>query len=112
MVKGVNRFPRETITQALSKFTEAARWWVWTQNVLTLASLVIAPVTKGRAYGVQIVLGVCLCLVGGVIGVLGVRDLGRNRSPNPQPLPGSNLVKGGIFSLIRHPLYGSLILLT
>ena len=107
-----NTVKRENMTKALKRLTEDDRWWIWLQNVLTLASLVIAPTTKGKPYAVQIVLGVFLSVAGAVIGILGVRHLGRNRSPHPQPLPGSNLVRSGIFSLIRHPLYSSLILLT
>ena len=56
--------------------------------------------------------GVAIYLAGAILGVLAVRDLGRNRSSHPKPLPGSGHVQTGTYSLVRHPLYTSLILLT
>jgi protein-S-isoprenylcysteine O-methyltransferase Ste14 len=88
------------------------RWWIWAQNVLTLAALVVAPFSQRKIGGTQIVVGVAIYLAGAILGVLAVRDLGRNRSSHPQPRPESAHVETGTYSLVRHPLYTSLILLT
>ena len=88
------------------------RWWIWAQNLLTLAALVVAPVFQQRSGTGQILIGAALYLCGAIIGFLAVRDLGRNRSPHPQPLATSSLVQSGVYALMRHPLYTSLILLT
>lgn len=55
--------------------------------------------------------GVPLFLLGAWIGLKGKADLGRNRITRPQPRPDGELVTGGIYAFIRHPLYASLILL-
>jgi protein-S-isoprenylcysteine O-methyltransferase Ste14 len=43
--------------------------------------------------------------------ILGLRDLGTNLSPWPQPHATNKLVTHGIYRRLRHPLYLSLILL-
>lgn len=43
--------------------------------------------------------------------ILGLRDLGTNLSPWPQPHATNELVTHGIYRRLRHPLYLSLILL-
>jgi len=40
----------------------------------------------------------------------GVLDLRENLTPFPKPLPGANLVDTGAYGLVRHPIYGGLIL--
>ena len=55
-------------------------------------------------------LGLGLFGVGGVLGVLGVVHLGRNRTAFPRPLADSTLVETGVFGVVRHPLYASVIL--
>ena len=40
----------------------------------------------------------------------GVLDLRENLTVFPKPLPGASLVDCGAYSLVRHPIYGGLIL--
>jgi protein-S-isoprenylcysteine O-methyltransferase Ste14 len=54
--------------------------------------------------------GGLLFALGGVIGVAGVRVLGRNRTPFPRPQPDSELIQHGIYAWMRHPLYTSVML--
>jgi protein-S-isoprenylcysteine O-methyltransferase Ste14 len=56
------------------------------------------------------VLGLVLFGLGGLVGVLGVIHLGRNRTAFPRPLADSALVQTGVYSVIRHPLYASVML--
>ena len=59
-----------------------------------------------------------ISIVGGVMmttsllpAILGLRDLGTNLSPWPQPHATNELITHGIYRRLRHPLYLSLILL-
>jgi protein-S-isoprenylcysteine O-methyltransferase Ste14 len=52
-----------------------------------------------------------LMITGAVLGIGGVFSLGCNRTVFPRPLEKGSLVQTGIYSLVRHPLYSSLIAL-
>jgi protein-S-isoprenylcysteine O-methyltransferase Ste14 len=54
--------------------------------------------------------GFLLFTLGGVCGLAGVWVLGGSRTPFPKPRPTAALVKHGIYSLMRHPLYTSVVL--
>ena len=56
-------------------------------------------------------IGGALVLAGAWLGLAGVRVLGMNRTPFPEPKPGSQLVTTGIYARVRHPLYASVIAL-
>lgn len=87
--------------------------WVLVQSVLMLAVGALAifhhpsPIHPAAATS-----GLLLVALGGWIGILGVRVLGRNRTPFPRPRSGSVLVQSGIYRRIRHPLYTSVILVS
>ncbi|WP_341953045.1 isoprenylcysteine carboxylmethyltransferase family protein [Salinibacterium sp. TMP30] len=51
-----------------------------------------------------------LAIAGLVVAVLGVRGLGRSLTANPVPLESSQLVTGGLYGLVRHPIYSGLML--
>jgi protein-S-isoprenylcysteine O-methyltransferase Ste14 len=57
----------------------------------------------------EFLLGPCLTLIGTVIAVLGVKDLGQNLSPWPSAPENSSLVTNGIYSQFRHPIYTGLL---
>jgi len=52
-----------------------------------------------------------LGLWGAVFGIAGVWVLGRNRTVFPEPRQGSVLIRHGIYGLVRHPLYTSVMFL-
>lgn len=87
------------------------RGWVIGQSVL-LPAVVILGVTQRGAWHSEtgFVAGVALFALGAVVGVWGVRSLGRSRTPNPTPKPDAELVQSGIYHRLRHPLYSSVIL--
>jgi protein-S-isoprenylcysteine O-methyltransferase Ste14 len=64
--------------------------------------------TPALLYG-SIALG--LTLLAAFMGVAGVCVLGRNRTIYPEPRPGSQLIRHGIYRHVRHPLYASVMLL-
>ena len=54
--------------------------------------------------------GVALGAAGGVLALAGLVGLGRNLSPLPKPKQDSELVESGVYGLVRHPIYGGLLL--
>jgi protein-S-isoprenylcysteine O-methyltransferase Ste14 len=87
--------------------------WFLIQVVL-MATIAVAgllgPAWSGwlRAFGVLV--GAALIAAGGVLAIRGVVDLGGLITPFPKPRDGAELVDTGAYSLVRHPIYGGLIL--
>ena len=44
--------------------------------------------------------------------LIAIKDLGNNLSPFPKPIVNGKLITTGIYSLIRHPMYYSLLLVS
>jgi protein-S-isoprenylcysteine O-methyltransferase Ste14 len=53
--------------------------------------------------------GAILVGAGGLLSLRGVLDLRENLTPFPRPLAGARLVESGSYRLVRHPIYGGLI---
>jgi protein-S-isoprenylcysteine O-methyltransferase Ste14 len=88
--------------------------WVVLQIVLltllALAGLAVEPAWGGTAATIASLLGLGLLLAGIVLAARGLIDLGRNLTPVPRPRRDAQLVETGVYSLVRHPIYGGLIL--
>lgn len=54
--------------------------------------------------------GVLLALVGMAIAIAGLTALGRALTPFPRPRDDSTLRQDGIYGLMRHPIYGGIVL--
>ncbi|MBK8001034.1 MAG: isoprenylcysteine carboxylmethyltransferase family protein [Verrucomicrobia bacterium] len=97
----------------MSSFLRKGGLWVVVQNVLTLAVVVVGPIHGARDWASPWrVLGIALFAVGAIFGITGVRTLGRNRTPFPEPVAEHELVQTGVYAVVRHPLYSSLIFLS
>ncbi len=68
------------------------------------------PVWGGVAGTAGEVFGAVLICCGAVLSLRGVLDLRENLTVFPKPLPGARLVESGAYGLVRHPIYGGLIL--
>lgn len=55
-------------------------------------------------------IAVALVVAGAVLLIAGTRSLGRNLTPLPYPKEDGVLVDRGIYTSVRHPIYGGLIL--
>jgi protein-S-isoprenylcysteine O-methyltransferase Ste14 len=55
-------------------------------------------------------LGLGVLLVGVLVFAWGIRSLGRSLTPGTEPLPGAELVTGGAYNHVRHPIYTGLVL--
>jgi protein-S-isoprenylcysteine O-methyltransferase Ste14 len=68
------------------------------------------PAWAGWPAAVGIALGGLLICCGGILSLRGLLDLRENLTPFPKPLEGARLVDSGAYRLVRHPIYGGLIL--
>ncbi|MEO8571900.1 MAG: isoprenylcysteine carboxylmethyltransferase family protein [Chloroflexota bacterium] len=93
------------VAAQIALFVVVAGFGVRDLEAGTAASLMSFPAVVGL-----IAVGAALLVLGGVVAVRAMRDLGRNLSPFPRPLAGSELVETGLYRLVRHPIYSGLIL--
>ncbi len=94
-------------------FVERGGVWTIVQWVLMLAVLAISPWLAGGDFGpVAVVVGIALIVTGAVFGIAGAIALGPARTIYPEPRDGAPLVRHGIFAIVRHPLYSSLVFLS
>ncbi len=96
-----------------SGFRERGGGWVVTQSLLMALVVTLGLVTRGAWSSLDgVLVGALLFVTGAYFGITGVRALGSNRTPYPKPREGSVLVRGGVYSRVRHPLYASVILMS
>ena len=57
-------------------------------------------------------IGILIFIIGFIVMLFSIKDLGRNLSPFPRPIKNSNLVTKGIYRFISHPMYYSLIFIS
>ena len=70
----------------------------------------VGPAWSGAPRAIGIVAGAGLLGAGGLLTGRGVLDLGANLTVFPKPLQSTRLVETGAYRLVRHPIYGGLIL--
>ncbi|HWN95315.1 MAG TPA: isoprenylcysteine carboxylmethyltransferase family protein [Methylomirabilota bacterium] len=94
-------------------FTARGGLWVAGQSLLMIGVIALGLLFRGQWHNrASIVVGAGLFVLGGMMGIAGVRALGGNRTAYPKPMEGATLVQHGIFGLVRHPLYSSVILVS
>ncbi len=88
--------------------------WVLIQGVLLVivaaAGWSLGPDWSGPGRLVGVVVGLALIAGGVVLVARGVADLGAAMTPVPRPRDGAELVETGVYALVRHPIYGGLVL--
>ena len=87
----------------------------WFLLQLVLFGAIAVSGAAGPAWGgwpatVGIALGGVLIGCGGILSLRGLLDLRENLTPFPRPLEGARLVESGAYRLVRHPIYGGLVL--
>lgn len=85
--------------------------WVVAQIILIAAVVLIPPDLGGlpRLPEWCLPVGIVVGLIGGMIGLLAVRSLGRNLTPFPKPKEDTTLIQSGIYRVVRHPIYAGLV---
>ena len=87
--------------------------WVVIQVILLIAigaAGMLGPAWSGTVRTVTSIVGVVLIAGGGVLAIRGLRDLRGALTPLPYPRPDGELVQTGVYALVRHPIYGGLVL--
>jgi len=88
------------------RFLARGGLWVLAQSVLMTGVIVCGVRFHGDWSRISIVgLGAVGFVIGGYFGIVGVVDLGKNRTPFPRPLNSARLIQTGIYAQVRHPLY-------
>ena len=87
----------------------------WVLLQFALGSAVIAagfagPAWDGPARMVGAVAGVALIASGISHVTAGIRGLRRQLTAYPRPVPGGRLIEDGVFGLVRHPMYGGIVI--
>ena len=87
----------------------------WFAAQIVLFAVVAAAGVEGPAWGgaaraIGVAVSALLICGGGLLAVRGVLDLRENLTPFPKPMEGARLVESGAYRLVRHPIYGGLIL--
>lgn len=94
-------------------FRDRGGLWVLVQWFLMGGILALAPLTPGSESGlVARVIAILLIVTGSAFGIAGAVTMGRVRTIYPEPPEHSRLIRHGIYSLVRHPIYTSLIILS
>jgi protein-S-isoprenylcysteine O-methyltransferase Ste14 len=89
----------------LSAFAACGGGWVLGQAVLTTAVLVLGVAWHGQPSILLRVAGVLLLVIAALVGLAGLAAQGRRLTPFPKPREDAQLIQGGIYGWIRHPLY-------
>lgn len=98
---------------SVRRFIQRGGLWVIAQGLLQVPALGLAVIFPGPLKGLPIRLaGAVVLTAGGVVGLAGVKALGRYRTSLPAPSPEHRLIQHGIYGLIRHPLYTSVLLVS
>jgi protein-S-isoprenylcysteine O-methyltransferase Ste14 len=88
--------------------------WVLIQGILLVlvatAGWALGPDWSGPVRFAGIIVGILLIAGGVLLGVRAVADLGTALTPLPRPGEQAELIETGAFALVRHPIYGGLIL--
>jgi protein-S-isoprenylcysteine O-methyltransferase Ste14 len=91
-------------------FIQRGGLWVLVQCTLLLVIVGLAVACGGESRNSSVfVFGLILLAIAALCGIAGAVALGRNLTPFPKPSRAAWLVKRGIYRLIRHPLYSSVL---
>ena len=87
----------------------------WFLIQIVLFAGIAAAGSLGPAWGdgfrvAGIAAGALLIVAGGTLSLLGTAAIRRHLTVFPRPLAGAQLVDSGAYALVRHPIYGGLII--
>jgi protein-S-isoprenylcysteine O-methyltransferase Ste14 len=95
---------------AMNRFFQRGGVWVLLQSILLASVILLAVFFRGGGFQpVVVTTGVVLLLIAGGVALAGVLAIGRNLTPFPKPGAQAQLVRHGIYAVIRHPLYLSVM---
>ncbi|MFO7533864.1 MAG: isoprenylcysteine carboxylmethyltransferase family protein [Candidatus Limnocylindrales bacterium] len=77
--------------------------------LVALAGVVSGGAWQGTPASISALVGLAAMVGGALLLGRGLLDLGRNLTPVPRPREDAQLVETGIYALVRHPIYGGII---
>jgi protein-S-isoprenylcysteine O-methyltransferase Ste14 len=96
--------------QRIANFVQRGGFWVLSQGLLVLAVVFLAVRFRGRRrHSVAMICGAMLLGSGTSAVLAGAIALGRNITPFPKPRDKAELIREGIFSWSRHPIYAGVV---
>ena len=103
------RIQNQTVEQT---FLNRGGLWVVGQSLLLTVAAVVSIYYQNQFAPIsfQLPVAVALFALSAFTGMAGVVALGKNRTAFPTPLPDGELISTGIYRVVRHPLYLSLML--
>uniref|UniRef100_A0A6T8PQL1 Protein-S-isoprenylcysteine O-methyltransferase n=1 Tax=Hemiselmis andersenii TaxID=464988 RepID=A0A6T8PQL1_HEMAN len=111
--KGSNDDSSDVINKVMSNTMEGemgTRGEIYVGLQFGLIFLVVfGPAFQDLVESTSLLAGLALSVGGLGLGFIGVSDLGSNLTPWPKPVNDGTLQKDGAYGIVRHPLYGSLI---
>lgn len=94
-------------------FAARGGWWVLAQVPVLLGGFLIPLVWPAasfdRANAIQVA-GAAATALGMLFALAGLVTLGGSLTPFPRPLNHASLRQSGVYGLVRHPVYGGVIL--
>ncbi len=98
----------------MESFSARGGYWVVAQIVLAALyffALVATPsVSEGLALGLARIVGMVTLAAGLVLIGWSAVLIGRHLTPFPRPADGAELIETGPYRIVRHPMYGGVIL--
>jgi len=94
----------------MREFSERGGWWVVAQIVLFLLLGILWWTWDGHWGPVAVAAGLAIATGGALQALWGLLALGGNLTPYPSPKHGAELIERGPYRLVRHPIYGGLVL--
>ncbi len=91
------------------RFRTQGGWWVVGQVVL-IGLFVLALSQNNEAAAIQRWLGLLLVIAGGALGIGGFAALRDKVTAMPAPVDGAVLRDRGAYALVRHPIYGAIVI--
>lgn len=88
--------------------------WVVIQGLLLAATAAAGSFGPSWADGYRVatsIVGAALIVGGVVLAIRGTHDLRDALTPLPYPRADAELVETGVYALVRHPIYGGLVLM-
>jgi protein-S-isoprenylcysteine O-methyltransferase Ste14 len=104
---------RRSDVSSLPSLGPRGEGWVAIQGVLLVAEAIAGiqgPAWDGPGRVVSTVFGLVVIALGAFLAVRGVVDLRDGLTPFPHPRDGASLVDTGSYRLVRHPIYGGLVI--
>jgi protein-S-isoprenylcysteine O-methyltransferase Ste14 len=94
----------------MNHFFQRGGVWVLLQNTLLAAVILMSVFFRGGGFHpFAVIAGAALLIIAAGVSLAGALALGGNLTPFPKPGGKAQLVRHGIYSMIRHPIYASLM---